>query len=190
MSPSCDDSTDELRYCSWTSLVPLDPTTALMRMTEALAVVSQEPRIRTRGFSAVIRFVAKAGASVAASRRPSETANAARVTEMISIWVKAMPFLSAALSKRVGASSGVTIINAYRVGTAVLNCTKKRIVRAEGNEQYQTSDTGDLIDGIGWIVEFPLQQSGIGSPPESCNTSGAINEQSRREGLNGELIIT
>lgn len=58
---------------------------------EALAIASQEPRIRMRSSSVVIRFVVKARARVTASGRPS-TATATRVTEMIKMRVKIMPF--------------------------------------------------------------------------------------------------
>jgi len=63
-----------------------------MQMTEALAIVSQEPRIRTRSFSAVIHLVAKARARVTAKGRPSGTATTTNVTEMIKM-LEAIPFL-------------------------------------------------------------------------------------------------
>ena len=55
-------------------------------------MVSQEPRIRTRSLSAVIRFVAKVRARVTASGRPSGTATMTNVAEMIRMFVKTMPF--------------------------------------------------------------------------------------------------
>ena len=62
-------------------------------ITETLAIVSQVPRIQMRGSSAVVRFVAKMNASITASGRPSETATATGVTEVINTCVKVMPFL-------------------------------------------------------------------------------------------------
>lgn len=87
-----------------------------VQTTLELAVVSQEPRTRTSRSSSVIRLVAEASARVTASGRPvwnkreepemkiaynkrgrglclpSGTATTTRVTEMMRIWTKAMPF--------------------------------------------------------------------------------------------------
>ena len=79
---------------AWT---PIEPATTLMtfwvsvpvlsvQTTEALAIVSQEPRIQTRGFAAATRFVAKARASVTASGRPPGPAMTTKVMEMIKIF--------------------------------------------------------------------------------------------------------
>ena len=110
----------------------IDPATTLVtssvrvptisvQTTGAFAIVSQEPRIGTGSFLAIIRFVAKAkvrvrarvratasgrpsgmatvtsvtemvGIWVKVSRRPSGTATETSVTDVMSIWVKAMPF--------------------------------------------------------------------------------------------------
>jgi len=75
----------------------------LVQTTEAFAIVSQEPRIQTRSFLAVICFMAKASARVTASRRPSRTATTTSVTEMVKIRVKVMPFSLAVLWKQVRA---------------------------------------------------------------------------------------
>lgn len=61
--------------------IPMEPATTVIefwvnvpvssvQMTEALAIVSQEPRTRTSRFSYVIRFVANANARVTANGRP------------------------------------------------------------------------------------------------------------------------
>lgn len=61
--------------------MPTDPATTVIafcvsvpvlsvQITDALAIVSQDPRTRTSKFSRVIRFVAKANASVTAKGRP------------------------------------------------------------------------------------------------------------------------
>ena len=73
-------------------------------------MVSQELRIRTRSFSAVICFMAKASARVTARGRPSGTATMTSVTEMISIWVKVMPFsLAVSLGARGQLPSGYMV---------------------------------------------------------------------------------
>ena len=71
----------------------------LVQTTEALAMVLQEPRIRTREFSVVIRLVAKAKARATASGRPSRTATTTKVTETIRICVKAIPSLPGVLER-------------------------------------------------------------------------------------------
>ena len=57
-----------------------------VQTTEALATVSQEPRMRTRGFPAATRFIAKARASVTASGRPPGPAMTTKATEMNKIF--------------------------------------------------------------------------------------------------------
>ena len=63
---------------------------------EALAMVSQEPMIRTKRFSAVIRLVASARARVTASGRPSGTVTT-NVRGLIKMLVNTMPFSLAVL---------------------------------------------------------------------------------------------
>ena len=61
--------------------MPIEPATTVIafwvrvpvlsvQTTDALAIVSQDPRTRTKRFSFVIRFVANARASVTASGKP------------------------------------------------------------------------------------------------------------------------
>ena len=66
---------------------------------EAVVAVSQEPKMRTRRFSAIIRSVAKARARVAASGRPSGTATTTNAAEVIKMCVKAISFSLAVLRK-------------------------------------------------------------------------------------------
>lgn len=102
--------------------IPMEPATTVIefwvsvpvlsvQMTEALAIVSHEPRTRTSRFSYVIRFVANASARVTASGRPvnrtihksmqckysvenppSGTATTIKVTAMMRMLTKAIPF--------------------------------------------------------------------------------------------------
>ena len=65
-------------------------------------MVLQEPRIQTRNLSAVICCIVKSRARVTASGRPSGTATMTNVTEMIRIFVKAIPFSLGVLQEEKG----------------------------------------------------------------------------------------
>jgi len=79
--------------------------------------------MRTSSLSAVIRFVAKARARVTASGRPSGTVTTTKVTEMIKMFVKVIPFSLGALreEQRFVKKTETTRGSAYRTGSPVPN---------------------------------------------------------------------
>ena len=91
----------------WTNLawILIDPVTTLMTSSVCVqtisvqtmgvfTIVSQEPRVGTGSFSAIIHFITKAKVRVRArvratvSGRPSGMAMVTSVTKMVGIWVK------------------------------------------------------------------------------------------------------
>ena len=146
---------------------------------EAFAMVLQEPRIRTRSSSAVICFVVKA--RVTARGRPSGTAATTNVTEMISIWVKAMPFSLAVLRNQVRADIETMRTNDYRAGSPVPNCMKKQIVREVNRVKPAIQPI--LVISSARLFSFSCNRVGSGSPWRAAKRAKIVSVQKLGENV-------
>ena len=110
-------------------------------MQVALAIVSQDPKMRTSKFRFDIRRVANARARVTANGRPSGTATTTNVTDMIRMSIKDSPY---SLPSTWGSRP---------------NLTKKRIINAMNMRMPAAEPSLDIISAS-W---FNLVCSGVSS---------------------------
>src|ERR1700736_4445537 len=85
-------------------------------MTDALAMVSHEPRIRTSSFSAVMRLVAKARASVTANGRPNYATKIFSRDSNIKFGCRRHTFRDSHDNQRNGDDENLHECNAFLVG--------------------------------------------------------------------------